>query len=156
MSIFKEVVYKELLSRIKERFENLNYLIKSAKESRDNDSKSSVGDKHETSRAKTQTDIDNYYRQLVNLQSQINILKNIDLSIKYTKISQGAFIETNHGYFFISIGFGKLIIENKKIFAISIISPIGMAMKDKLVSQHFYFKDSAYFNSQYFLVFVYF
>ena len=144
MSIFKEVVYKELLSRIKERFENLNYLIKSAKESRDNDSKSSVGDKHETFRAKIQTDIDNYYRQLVNLKSQINILKNIDLSIKYPKISQGAFIETNHGYFFISIGFGKLIIENKKIFAISIISPIGMAMKDKLVSQHFYFKDSSY------------
>ena len=59
-------------------------------------------------------------------------------------ISQVTFKETNHGYFFISIGFGKSIIENKKIFAISIISPIGMAMEDKLLSQRFYFRNSTY------------
>ncbi len=70
--------------------------------------------------------------------------KALQYILKYIKISQVASKETNHGYFFISIGFGKLIIENKKIFAISKISPIGMAMEDKLVSQRFYFRKNTY------------
>ena len=144
MEILKDLVQKEILLRLQNKLENLNFLIDTTIESRDMDLKSSVGDKHETSRAKIQNDLDHYYSQLMILESQINILNKIDLSIKYNKIAQGALIETNKGIFFISTGIGKIVIENKIIFAVSMISPIGMAMKDKRELQSFNFRNISY------------
>ena len=144
MEILKDLVQKEILLRLQNKLENLNFLIDTTIESRDMDLKSSVGDKHETSRAKIQNDLDHYYSQLMILESQINILNKIDLSIKYNKIAQGALVETNKGIFFISTGLGKIVIENKTIFAVSMISPIGMAMKDKRELQSFNFRNISY------------
>ena len=144
MEILKDLVQKEILLRLQKKLENLNFLIDTTTESRDMDLKSSVGDKHETSRAKIQNDLDHYYSQLMILESQINILNKINLSINYNKVAQGALIETNKGIFFISTGIGKMVIENKIIFAVSMISPIGMAMKDKRELQSFNFNNISY------------
>ena len=144
MEILKDLIQKEILLRLQKKLENLNFLIDTTTESRDMDLKSSVGDKHETSRAKIQNDLDHYYSQLMILESQINILNKINLSINYNKVAQGALIETNKGIFFISTGIGKMVIENKTIFAVSMISPIGMAMKGKRELQSFNFRNILY------------
>lgn len=144
MEILKDLIQKEILLILQKKLENLNFLIDTTTESRDIDLKSSVGDKHETSRAKIQNDLDNYYRQLMILESQINILNKIDLSVKYNKVAQGALVETNKGIFFISTGISKIVIENKTIFAVSMISPIGMAMKGKRELQSFNFRNISY------------
>ena len=144
MEILKDLVQKEILLRLQNKLENLNFLIDTTTESRDMDLKSSVGDKHETSRAKIQNDLDHYYSQLMILESQINILNKINLSINYNKVAQGALIETNKGIFFISTGIGKMVIENKIIFAVSMISPIGMAMKGMRELQSFNFNNISY------------
>ena len=144
MEILKDLIQKEILLILQKKLENLNFLIDTTTESRDIDLKSSVGDKHETSRAKIQNDLDNYYRQLMILESQINILNKIDLSVKYNKVAQGALVETNKGIFFISTGISKIVIENKTIFAVSMISPIGMAMKGKRKLQSFNFRNISY------------
>lgn len=144
MEILKDLIQKEILLVLQKKLENLNFLIDTTTESRDIDLKSSVGDKHETSRAKIQNDLDNYYRQLMILESQINILNKIDLSVKYNKVAQGALVETNKGIFFISTGISKIVIENKTIFAVSMISPIGMAMKGKRELQSFNFRNISY------------
>ena len=144
MEILKDLVQKEILLRLQNKLENLNFLIDTTIESRDMDLKSSVGDKHETSRAKIQNDLDNYYSQLMILEYQINILNKIDSSIKYNNVAQGALVETNKGIFFISTGIGKMVIENKTIIAVSMISPIGMAMKGKRKLQSFNFRNISY------------
>ena len=144
MEILKDLVQKEILLRLQNKLENLNFLIDTTIESRDMDIKSSVGDKHETSRAKIQNDLDNYYSQLMILEYQINILNKIDSSIKYNNVAQGALVETNKGIFFISTGIGKMVIENKTIIAVSMISPIGMAMKGKRKLQSFNFRNISY------------
>ena len=63
MEILKDLVQKEILLRLQKKLENLNFLIDTTTESRDMDLKSSVGDKHETSRAKIQNDLDHYKLQ---------------------------------------------------------------------------------------------
>ena len=78
------------------------------------------------------------------LEYQINILNKIDSSIKYNNVAQGALFETNKGIFFISTGIGKMVIENKTIIAVSMISPIGMAMKGKRKLQSFNFRNISY------------
>jgi hypothetical protein len=46
-------------------------------------------------------------------------------SKKSEKIIKGSLIKTNHGYLFLSIGLGKIIIEETTITALSIQSPLG-------------------------------
>ena len=144
MEILKDLVQKEVILILQKKLKNLNFLIDTTTESRDIDLKSSVGDKHETSRAKIQNDLDNYYSKLMILEYQINILNKIDSSIKYNNVAQGALVETNKGIFFISTGIGKMVIENKTIIAVSMISPIGMAMKGKRKLQSFNFRNISY------------
>ena len=64
MKNIKELICDELIFIQKQKIKSLELLINSTKESRDTANKSSAGDKHETSRAKIQTEIDNYSRQL--------------------------------------------------------------------------------------------
>jgi hypothetical protein len=74
-SLLKKNIREELIQRVSIKLININFLISSAVDSRNDDTKSSAGDKHETSRAKVQTDIDNYTKQELNLTSQIKFAK---------------------------------------------------------------------------------
>jgi hypothetical protein len=107
--------------------------IKSAIESRDNDTKSSAGDKHETARAMVQIEIDKSEDQLkktIDLQSE---LLSLNFEKEYKKIEKGCLVVTNTETFFISIGLGKIILKDSIYYAISLASPIGALLKDKVI-----------------------
>jgi hypothetical protein len=114
--------------------------INSLKESRDSDSKSSAGDKHETSRAMMQIELDKCEVQLANLVATKNDLERIDLQKNYLKAEPGSLLITNQGNYFISIGIGKLDIGDTSYFAISLASPLGIALKDKLAGDKIQFQ----------------
>jgi hypothetical protein len=57
MKNIKELICNELIFIQKKKIKSLELLINSTKESRDTANKSSAGDKHETSRAKIQTEM---------------------------------------------------------------------------------------------------
>jgi len=143
-SLLKKNIHKELIQRVSIKLININFLISSAVDSRNDDTKSSAGDKHETSRAKFQTDIDNYTKQKLNLTSQLNLLKSIDLVKTSRRVDHGSMVYTDKGIFFIAIGLGKLTVNEENIFAISLASPIGMVMKHKLEYQTFNFRNTEY------------
>jgi hypothetical protein len=120
--------------------------IKSAIESRDNDTKSSAGDKHETARAMVQIEIDKSEDQLkktIDLQSE---LLSLNLDKEYKKIEKGCLVVTNTETFFISIGLGKILFNDSIYYAISLASPIGALLKDKVVG------DKVQFNGREILV----
>ena len=83
----KELICNELISIQKKKIKSLELLINSTKESRDTANKSSAGDKHETSRAKIQTEIDNYSRQLDLALKNLHTLKQLDNSKKHNPVS---------------------------------------------------------------------
>ena len=76
-------------------------------ESRDANMKSSAGDKHETSRAKIQIEIDQLSKQLISVQWQKNNLSNMDINQIHNVADVGSLIKTDKGYFFISIRLGS-------------------------------------------------
>ena len=127
MKNVKELICNELISIQTKKIKSLELLVNSTKESRDTANKSSAGDKHETSRAKIQTEIDNYSRQLDLAIKNLHTLKQLDNSKKYNHATQGSLITTDNGIFFISIGVGKLEIKSNKYFVVSLLSPIGSA-----------------------------
>ena len=144
MKNIKELICDELIFVQKKKIKSLELLINSTKESRDTANKSSAGDKHETSRAKIQTEIDNYSRQLDLSLNNLHIVEQIDNSKKYNLVTQGSIVTTDNGIFFISIGIGKLEIRSNNFFIISLLSPIGSAMKGLSKNEKFTFRGIKY------------
>ena len=142
--INKKIIYDDLVQNLNEKLNSIQFLINTAIDSRDLDTKSSAGDKHETSRAKVQSDIDNYLKQKVNIIEKLKVLRTININQKNNKVENGALVETNFGIFFIAIGLGRWTVKNEEVFVISLVSPIGKFMKDKLESSSFNFRYLTY------------
>ena len=144
MNSIKQSIKSEILNQLELKSQEITDAIKSAEISRDADSKSSAGDKHETSRAKIQTEIDQLSKQLFNAQKQKNDLLNIDTYHTNSVANVGSLVETNKGYFYISIGWGRIQMQNENYFVISLGSPIGMLLKNKKKGDSFQFRNTEY------------
>ncbi|TNF41120.1 MAG: hypothetical protein EP310_07770 [Bacteroidetes bacterium] len=62
---------------------------------------------------------------------QKNELLKIDINKANHKVELGSLVFTNGGNYFISIGLGKIEIENEPVYCISLISPIGKILQNK-------------------------
>ena len=144
MDSIKHNIKSELLNQLEQKIQDTSNAITSLTESRDSDMKSSAGDKHETSRAKIQTEIDQLSKQLNHIQRQKNNLSAIDIHHTHNVVNIGSLVKTDKGYFYISIAWGRIQIENGIYFVISIASPIGRLLKDKKKGDSIQFRNMSY------------
>ena len=56
----------------------------------------------------------------------------------------GSLVKTDKGYFFISIGWGRIQIQDENYFVISIASPIGRLLKDTKKGDSVQFRNMSY------------
>jgi transcription elongation GreA/GreB family factor len=144
MKSIKQEIYTQLISTIDTKIKEITQRLFEARESRDNESKSSAGDKHETSRAMIQIEIDKAEIQLdKNLQLK-NELQKINLQKEFNQIEPGSLVFTNYETYFISIGLGKLLVDEEEFYAISLASPIGQALKNKKLNETILFNKRKY------------
>lgn len=110
----KSGVIAELDKQLQTKLSYLTTNLQQAIYSRNSDTKSSAGDKFETSREMAQIEIHKIESEILKTQQFIYDL--------FSKVTQ--FIITDKGAFLISIPFGKLILNDEKIFCISKNAPI--------------------------------
>ena len=91
----------------------------------ENDSKSSAGDKHETARAMMQLEFEKIKNQLSETEMQLESLAKIECNIQHLTVANGCLIKTDTIYLFLSIGMGKITVEEKTIILLSPQSPLG-------------------------------
>ncbi len=117
---------------VEERIASAQHAITAARESANDDTKSSAGDKYETGREMMQQEIDRNRKQLEESQKLRLLLEQI-IPIKPTDIVQnGSLVSTNYGKFYISISRGQISAGDCNYFAVSSASPIGVKlMKQK-------------------------
>ena len=121
--------------KISEKIQKLEQLIAETRAS-NNDTKSSMGDKYETSREMLQQEINNLQIQLnEHLKSQ-KILKNINPN-PHKVVTLGSLVETEKGKFFIAVSLGEITFSQEKIFVISAESPLAKAMNGKKTGESF-------------------
>lgn len=113
-------------SKLLELKQNLDELRESANQ----DSKSSMGDKYETGRAMVQLEQENLMSRYGQLMGQKELLARIDIA-KTSHIKLGSLVTTNATQFFLSIGLGKIEVENNIVYAIALDSPIGQKLSRK-------------------------
>tara|TARA_B100000900_G_scaffold255180_1_gene217429 strand:+ start:314 stop:763 length:450 start_codon:yes stop_codon:yes gene_type:complete len=140
----KSLIIKKINKSIDAKKISAQEMLRDTIDSRNSDNKSSAGDKHETSRAKIQIEIDQLTKQLDLLNRQKLHLNSIDFSKNNEKATIGSLVKTNNGTYLISIGFGKVIIENEVFYAISSASPIGTLFNNKLKGDKFIFRTINY------------
>ena len=113
-SLLKEQILNQLIKKLNQKAETAKIAIQFAKESRDNDTKSSAGDKFETGREMMQMEIDKNVAPLgkaIKLKSE---LLQINIQKECKKVEFGSLVFTSEGNYFISIGIGKIEIDNEK------------------------------------------
>ena len=121
----KQKVYSASLAIIKDKIAFSNSLLKELAEGAENASKSSAGDKHETGRAMVQLEQEKIGNQLLELEAMYNELQKLEHQNTSLTISKGSLIETSSGLFYLSIGLGKVMVDNEIIFVLSAQSPFG-------------------------------
>jgi transcription elongation GreA/GreB family factor len=144
MSEIKSSLYQLCLNFIEERIETAEFALKQAREASNDDTKSSAGDKYETSREMMQQDIDRNKRLLIDAEENQRVLH----SLKDTPISDsarnGSIVYTNQGNFYLSISAGQLHLDKDIYFAISAVSPIGKLLLGKRNGESFDFNGKKY------------
>ncbi|WP_316815547.1 3-oxoacyl-ACP synthase [Pedobacter nyackensis] len=140
----KEQLYQLCLSFIEQRIQTAETALTQAREASNDDTKSSAGDKYETSREMMQQDIDRNKRLLIDAEENKKILEAIGHAVPSDNIKGGSLVYTNQGIFYISISAGQLHVGDKTVFAISAASPIGKLMLGKKSKDSFSFNGKTY------------
>ncbi|MCB0706449.1 MAG: hypothetical protein KDC34_14130 [Saprospiraceae bacterium] len=135
----KVQLYQACADNINQRINTIRLSLYSLAEARNNETKSSVGDKHETGRAMMQLEEEKFSNQLAQALEVQNELKKINPSAFSTQIGVGSLVITNSGLFYLSIGIGKLRLGDQTYFCISHKSPIGTLLWNKKKGEHIEF-----------------
>jgi hypothetical protein len=142
----KEKLYNYCLSLIDEKIDSIRSALNSVTEAVNNETKSTVGDKHETSRAMMQLEQEKLSKQLNQLLDQKRELQRLDISSGSKVIKKGSLVKTDKGYIFLSIALGKIIFEQETVFTVSALSPIGIQLLGLKI------KDTAKLNDTVYLI----
>ena len=130
----KSAVIDELDRQLLRKLSYLNTSLKQAIDSRNSDTKSSAGDKFETSREMAQIEIQKIETEISKTQQFFT-----DLASKASQL-----IITDKGAFLISIPFGKVMVNTTEVFCISNSAPITKQLVNTEISANFEYRGVTY------------
>lgn len=140
----KLALYQLCLKFIDQRIKTARIALQQAREASNDDTKSSAGDKYETSREMMQQDIDRNKRLLIDAEENQKVLLSIKDVPASTMARNGSVVYTNQGNFYLSISAGQLQLNKETFFAISAVSPIGKLLLGKQKDDSFEFNGKKY------------
>lgn len=118
--------------------------IEALEKSLQTETKSSAGDKYETSREMLTAEINKLGNQLEHYRKFQSLLQQIENRPPSQKIGLGSVVKTNQFNYFIAIPAGKIEIEGQTFYAIGLQSPIAQSLLGKTEKESFTFKGNSY------------
>lgn len=138
MELNQQVVKKELLSILETKRESILHIQQRTTDS--NDVKSSAGDKHETGVAMAHLEQEKIGKQLQLVESMLSTVNKLT-PLASPKIQPGNLIHTSSGWHYLSVGLGKIEVDEKTIYCLSSQSPIGQLLLGKQVNDQIRWQD---------------
>lgn len=136
--IQKSHLIQVCLQTIAEKRGSLETQVRSIMDSQGSDTKSSAGDKHETSREMAAQELGKLDASLANLKQMEQDLERIDVDRVHETIGFGSLVETENNIFFLSAALGKVKCDEVDVMLISTVAPLAIAfkgqVKDALIS----------------------
>lgn len=144
MDLPKSAVLQACFDLVDNKIAELTAGIRDAMDSANDDTKSSAGDKFETSREMMTQEIKKLGTQLELASSQKVLLQNLSRVKAQDQAVNGCLIQTNHGSFFLGVPIGKVIIDDVAVFCLSLASPLGQVFVGKKMGEPFEFRGKEY------------
>jgi len=132
----KQRLTNTCLEQIAKNISSAEQLLQNIIESKLSDTKSSAGDKFETSRERLQAEEDRINAVLMNSKKLEVQLKRLNKS-PCNKVEAGAIVITDKANYFIAIGLGKISIDNKNYYTMSPDAPLSKVMWNKKIGESF-------------------
>lgn len=126
----KGEVLQACMDYANKRIANYKNEIETIKESIESNDKS--GDEDDSGNGKLFNDLEKNSLHLIEAQKMLESLKNISPKMVSDKVMLGSLVKTTTSNFFIAISAGKIDTESMSVFAISLNSPIGMLLNNKV------------------------
>lgn len=130
MKIDKSRWIQETTLRTEARLKEILAAMDLANDSLVNDTKSSMGDKYETSREMAQQELTRLQQQLKQVENDLTILQLLPAE-STNIVALGSLVVTNQFNYFISISIGQVKFEDEVLMVISKESPIGKLLLGK-------------------------
>ena len=135
-------LYQFIEKQIEEKINYMQHLIDDLRAS-NNDTKSSMGDKYETSREMMQQEITRIQNKLNEVLIQQETVSKIKI-VENKTVGLGNYVETTMGNFCMACSFGEIIFENKKIFVLSTQTPLAKILVGKSEKESFEMNGKAF------------
>lgn len=140
MTKLKQELYNQCINFVQNKRSNIQRIIDEIHTSMTSESKSTAGDKHETGRAMLQLEREKAGNQLKEVERLEASLKKLQWDKSTEFIALGSYVVTDTICYYISISAGELVLAGKKVYAISMQSPIGQLLLGKKKGDHFVFR----------------
>ncbi|MEP7265601.1 MAG: 3-oxoacyl-ACP synthase [Bacteroidota bacterium] len=131
--IDRKKVYEKCMQYLNEHIHDLNDRLTEIRQSMEGESKSSAGDKHETSRAMLHLEQEKLGSQLQEALLQQNALQQYEHVTDTGTVKNGSLMHTDKGYIYLTVPLGKLHVGETDVMVISQRSPLGMQLLGKKV-----------------------
>jgi len=140
----KQQLYKYCQQWVNDKISLAQNEIKAAQASANEETKSSAGDKYETARAMAQLEIEKSTSQLAEAGKLKRMLGEFSGETETSKAQLGSLIQTNNGWFYISLSAGKVILSDVPYICLSPVSPLGAKMMNLVSGDKFRFNQVNY------------
>lgn len=142
--ILKHQIHTAFLEVLEKKIADIQSELDAIKESATAETKSSMGDKYETSREMMMQERSRLGSQLEVFINQKAALNAIDLEKNYTEVSYGCLVKTVQATFYLSAAIGPITLEKQSIFAISGEAPLSKVMIGKRAGESFSFNNKTF------------
>ncbi len=142
--ISRQKVYDHCMQLIEANILELKERLQELKQSLEGESKSSAGDKHETSRAMLHLEQEKLGNQLNETEHQQAALEPCIHHVTSEKINKGSLIRTNNGYIYLAVALGKIRVADTELMVISPASPLGMLLTGKKMNEEVTIHDKTF------------
>lgn len=143
-----DAIKRSLLTACKkyvdQRIKNAQEAILVASDAAADDTKSSAGDKFETTREMMQQELNRHRQLLADAQRMEEVLHNLDIRLHDGPAKLGSLVTTNRGIFFIAISAGQLQINDRPYWVISPASPLGQHLVGMRTGEQVSFNGTTY------------
>lgn len=139
MAISKLQLFQECLHLVNARVARLEDEMQALKDSAASDTKSSMGDKYETSTEMMNLEKGKIAEQLGEASRMKQTLNSLDLDKIYVECQLGSLVVTENASYFLATSIGKVGVGGIDFFVISPISPIGQQLLGKQVGDQINF-----------------
>lgn len=137
MRALKLELYNLCRNYIADSINEIEATIADRREAIHNETKSSMGDKYETTREMLQQDINMNMERLGKAKADEAILQSINPELSSPVVVPGSLVQCSNGNFYISISAGHFTVAGTKYYAVSLSSPIGGQLKGRRAGDTF-------------------